>query len=123
MLKDDNADNDYKKQYLQTQPGNQDDSDDGQSIEILEQSHYYESNGELFCVDVNQGNTLQQKSLQRVDSIKKVNSIANHYKISYESEDVLGNGAFAMVRICQKVIDQVTGIDHQATTLKSKKVM
>lgn len=88
-LNQDNSDYDSKKMYLQTQVGQQNDSGECESIVTLDESNYYESNGELFCVEADQA--LAHKNQQpKVTGIKKVHSITNFYKISYESEDVLG---------------------------------
>jgi len=44
---------------------------------------------------------------QKVEDLKKVEEIKNFYKISFDAQDLLGNGAFAMVRLCSKVFDQL----------------
>lgn len=43
----------------------------------------------------------------KVQDLKKVEEIKNYYKISFDAQDLLGNGAFAMVRLCSKVFDQL----------------
>ena len=80
------------------------------SINILDGSQYYESNGEIICID-SQYPKAKSKSPQRqfrkkVEDLRKVDNIKDFYKISFESTDLLGNGAFAMVRLCSKVFDQ-----------------
>ena len=54
MLKKENTDYYSKKrQNLVTQPDLLDDLDESKSIVILGESHYYESNGELCCIEAN----------------------------------------------------------------------
>lgn len=79
------------------------------SINILDGSQYYESNGEIICIDNQYTTKSKSKSptrrYQKVEDLKKVQNIKDFYKISFEHTDLLGNGAFAMVRLCSKVFD------------------
>lgn len=55
MNNDGNSDFPVKKKTRETAPDNADDSDDNQTINILDESNYYESNGEIFCIEAAEG--------------------------------------------------------------------
>ena len=64
----------------------------------------------MFCIDNDKAlddNILAQtkNTGSKVQSVKKVNDIKSFYKIGLNSQDLLGNGAFAMVRLASKVFD------------------
>lgn len=60
------------------------------AINMIEQSHYYESNGEIFCIDANLQTSpnftnKQATSHQKIDELRKVDDIMSHYKISFDA--------------------------------------
>jgi hypothetical protein len=50
-----NSDFPVKKKSRDQMLENINDSDDDQSINILDESNYYESNGEIFCIETQDG--------------------------------------------------------------------
>ena len=75
-------------------------------LDIVEDSNYYASNGELFCI---QGNNRAQSPVRnnrkKISDVRKVDNIKEYYNISNDQTDMLGNGAFAVVRLGTKVPD------------------
>ena len=100
------------------------------SFNHLVGSNYYESNDEVFCIDTNdvrniktQGNEKQPIVNMRVENMKKIDDIKSYYKIGFDGQDLLGNGAFAMVRLGSKVVGQISGLhtnDSSCQNLNSK---
>ena len=48
-----------------------------------------------------------KRKTRRVEEVRKIHDIEDHYRISYEPFDLLGQGAFATVRLATKVIDNL----------------
>ena len=73
-------------------------------LDIVEDSNYYASNGELFCI---QGNNRTQSPVRnnrkKISDVRKVDNFKEYYNISNDQTDMLGNGAFAVVRLGTKV--------------------
>ena len=107
-----------KKKNKLSFPENGNYSDAGSNFNHLVGSNYYESNDEVFCIDTNDVRNIKtqandrQNVNKRVENMKKIDDIKSYYKISFDGHDLLGNGAFAMVRLASKVFDQSSVLNY-----------